>query len=101
MKSKKVEAILERSGPCLSTALAERLVKLYGVSAPNARQLIQRSGVKRLKGIRFPHRTSFVYLTSQYGSIYFLTHSSTLSSPPITLVATGYRHFRIEGRLAH
>ncbi|MFG9350526.1 hypothetical protein ACEP28_34500, partial [Pseudomonas aeruginosa] len=64
MKSKKVEAILERSGPCLSTALAERLVKLYGVSAPNARQLIQRSGVKRLKGIRFPHRTSFVYLTS-------------------------------------
>ena len=68
MKSNKVEAILERSAPCLSSSLAEKLVKLYGVSASNARQLIQRSDVKRLKGINFPHRTSFVYLTSQYGS---------------------------------
>lgn len=68
MKSKKVEAILERLGPCLSSSLAERLITLYGVSASNARQLIQRSDVKRLKGISFPHRTSFVYLTSQYGS---------------------------------
>ncbi len=71
MKSNKVEAILEYSGPCLSSTLAERLVKTYGVSASNARQLIQRSQAKRLKGISFPHRTSFVYLTSQYGSIYF------------------------------
>ena len=68
MKSNKVEAILERSGPCLSSSLAEKLVKLYGVSASNARQLIRRSDVKRHKGINFPHRTSFVYLTSQYGS---------------------------------
>ncbi|MEN1259138.1 hypothetical protein [Pseudomonas aeruginosa] len=88
MKSKKVEAILERSGPCLSTALAERLVKLYGVSAPNARQLIQRSGVKRLKGIRFPHRTSFVYLTSQYGSIYFF--DSLIDALKSTNHACGY-----------
>lgn len=88
MKSSKVEAILERSGPCLSSALAERLVKLYGVSAPNARQLIQRSGVKRLKGISFPHRTSFVYLTSQYGSIYFF--DSLIDALKSTNHACGY-----------
>ena len=71
MKTDRVEAILERGGPCLSNALAEELVRRFGVSASNARQLIKRSSAKRLKGISFPHRASFVYLTSQYGSMIF------------------------------
>jgi hypothetical protein len=66
-----VESILEHWGPCLSNALAQELVRRFGVSAPNARQLIKRSTAKRLKGISFPHRASFVYLTSQYGSMIF------------------------------
>lgn len=71
MKSDRVEAVLKHSGPCLSNVLAEELVRRYGVSSINARQLITRSTVKRLKGISFSHRSSFVYLTSQYGSRIF------------------------------
>lgn len=71
MKTGRVEAILENLGPCLSNVLAEELIRRFGVSASNARQLITRSTVKRLKGISFPHRASFVYLTSQYGSKIF------------------------------
>lgn len=71
VKKDRVEAILEHWGPCLSNLLAEELVRRYGVSAPNARQLIKRSSAKRLKGISFPHRASFVYLASQYGSMIF------------------------------
>lgn len=71
MKSDRVEAILEHWGPCLSNILAEELVRRYGVSSTNARQLIKRSTAKRLKGVSFPHRSSFVYLTSQYGSRIF------------------------------
>lgn len=88
MKSKKVEAILEHWGPSLSSTLAERLVENYGVSAPNARQLIQRSSAKRLKGISFPHRTSFVYLTSQYGSQNFF--DSLIGALKDTNHACGY-----------
>lgn len=71
MKTGRVEAILEHWGPCLSKLLAEELVRRFKVTAPNARQLIKRSTAKRLKGINFPHRASFVYLTSQYGSMIF------------------------------
>lgn len=71
MSTGRVESILEHWGPCLSNALAQELVRRFGVSAPNARQLIKRSTAKRLKGISFPHRASFVYLTSQYGSMIF------------------------------
>ncbi|WP_152546641.1 MULTISPECIES: hypothetical protein [Pseudomonas putida group] len=88
MKSKKVEAILEHWGPSLSSTLAEKLVEIYGVSAPNARQLIQRSSAKRLKGISFPHRTSFVYLTSQYGSQKFF--DSLIGALKDTNHACGY-----------
>ncbi|WP_217191337.1 hypothetical protein [Pseudomonas shirazica] len=88
VKSKKVEAILEHWGPSLSSTLAERLVEVYGVSAPNARQLIQRSSAKRLKGISFPHRTSFVYLTSQYGSQNFF--DSLIDALKTTNHACGY-----------
>lgn len=71
MKTGRVEAILENWGPCMSNVLAEELIRQFGVSAANARQLITRSTAKRLKGISFPHRASFVYLTSQYGSMIF------------------------------
>ena len=71
MSTGRVEFILERRGPCLSNELAQELVRKFGVSAPNARQLIKRSTAKRLKGISFPHRAAFVYLTSQYGSMIF------------------------------
>ncbi|HBT56591.1 MAG TPA: hypothetical protein DEA92_05505, partial [Pseudomonas sp.] len=71
MKTGRVEAVLENLGPCLSNVLAKGLVSQFGVSASNARQMIKRSTAKRLKGISFPHRASFVYLTSQYGSMIF------------------------------
>lgn len=71
MKSDRVEVVLEHWGPCLSNILAEELVRRYGVTPTNARQLIKRSTAKRLKGISFPHRSSFVYLTGQYGSQIF------------------------------
>lgn len=71
MKTGRVEVILEQWGPCLSNVLAEELIRRFGVSAANARQLITRSTAKRLKGISFPHRASFVYLASQYGSMLF------------------------------
>ncbi|WGT34985.1 MULTISPECIES: hypothetical protein [Pseudomonas] len=71
MKKDRVEAILEHWGPCLSNELADELVRRFRVSRPNARQLIVRSTAKRLKGISFPHRASFVYLPSQYGSMIF------------------------------
>src|SRR6218665_567215 len=67
----KVETILEARGPCLSNELADALEERYRVSGSNARQLITRSPAKRLKGLSFPHRTSFIYLTSQYGSMIF------------------------------
>lgn len=71
MKTGRVESILGKRGPCLSNELADELVSRLGVSDSNARQLISRSATKRLKGISFPHRASFVYLTSQYGSMIF------------------------------
>lgn len=71
MKKGRVEAILEHWGPCLSSALADELVRRFGVSTSNARQLIKRSTAKRLKGISFPHRVGFIYLTPQYGSMIF------------------------------
>tara|TARA_R110001606_G_C15397931_1_gene652456 strand:+ start:4747 stop:6342 length:1596 start_codon:yes stop_codon:yes gene_type:complete len=71
VKTGRVEAVLENLGPCLSNVLAKGLVSQFGVSASNARQMIKRSTAKRLKGISFPHRASFVYLTSQYGSMIF------------------------------
>lgn len=88
MKSSKVEVVLEHWGPCLSSTLAGKLVNQYGVTAPNARQLIQRSAAKRLKGISFPHRTSFVYLTSQYGSQIFF--DSLIDALKSTNHACGY-----------
>lgn len=71
MNSDRVEMVLEHWGPCLSNVLAEELVRRYQVSPANARQMIKRSATKRLKGISSPHRATFVYLVSQYGSLIF------------------------------
>nr|WP_319528432.1 hypothetical protein [Pseudomonas laurentiana] len=88
MKASRVEVILEHWGPCLSNVLADELVRRFGVSASNARQLIKRSTTNRLKGISFPHRSTFVYLTNQYGSMIFFDR--LVEALKVTNHACGY-----------
>lgn len=71
-----VEETLRKLGPSLSTKVASHLMNTYGLTPATARQRISRSGpeVLKLKGIRFPHRTEFLYLRSQYGSNLFFNN---------------------------
>lgn len=64
---------LQKIGPCLSTELAEYLIKTHGLSPVSARQRISRSepGVKKLGHLPFPKKSRFVYLESQYASYIF------------------------------
>jgi hypothetical protein len=61
-----ISAILRKSGPQLSSAVAAQLI-YQGATPGNARKLIQRAGdsILRLPEIRFPHRESFLYLPDQ------------------------------------
>lgn len=65
----KVELILAKHGPQLSTDVAQKLAAIHGMSRDAARQAISRSftTVRRLKGIVFPHRARFLYLDTHYG----------------------------------
>ena len=63
--------LLKKHGPCLSSKLAELIIKDRQISAENARKLISRavlSGeIHSLKNM-FPKREHFVYLKGAYGS---------------------------------
>lgn len=65
----KVELILAKDGPQLSTDVAKKLMNLHGMTSEAARQAISRSNtkVRRLRGIVFPHRARFLYLDMHYG----------------------------------
>ena len=69
-----VEAILDSDGPCLSSALAKKLVAM-GLSAEAARQRTSRAGghVKRLRGLSLPNRERFLFVQGQFGSPEFKT----------------------------
>ena len=65
-----LEKILSITGPCLSSELAETLVKNFGLTPSAARKRISRSSenIHKLSYIVFPHRSRFVYLTKEYAS---------------------------------
>lgn len=62
-----VHVLLERHGPCLSSVLRSHLEQA-GLSPEAARQQVSRSksDIRRLSGIRFPHRESFLFLPEQF-----------------------------------
>lgn len=66
-----ISKLLQKQGPCLSSKLAELIIKERGISSENARKLISRavlSGeIHSLKNM-FPKREHFVYLKGAYGS---------------------------------
>lgn len=70
--SSAVQALLSSQGPMLSADLAKRL-EATGVTAVNARKLIQRASgaVSRLSGVRFPRNEQFLYIGDDFGSSKF------------------------------
>lgn len=65
-----IESFLDREGPCLTSAVTDHLVKVYGVAPAAARKRISRAAgnVKRLAYITFPRKARFVYLSKDFGS---------------------------------
>lgn len=63
-------------GPCLSTDLADHLMKVHGLSAEAARQRVSRApaDVRRLGHLPFPRKARFVYLQSQFASDSYWTN---------------------------
>lgn len=61
---------LEQHGPCLTTDLANHLVKTRKIKPATARQQVHRMSpeIKRLAYITFPRNARFVYLVRDYGS---------------------------------
>lgn len=59
---------LKKTGPCLSSELAEALVEQHGLSPEAARQRVSRGapGVNKLKSLKFPNRSVFVYFQEDY-----------------------------------
>jgi hypothetical protein len=118
-----VSQLLRAGGPCLSSALARRLMTATGVTNDYARKLIQRSGsdVLVLEDIRFPRNEQFLFLqehrnTSQFwrslieafdstGSVYGLAVNSLMARENIVPLT----HFgiisgspgRLKGHLSH
>ena len=68
-----IEKILKQKGPSLSSEIAEILQNVEGISKEAARKRISRmpDSIKRLKGISFPNRESFIFLEGQFGNIDF------------------------------
>lgn len=68
-----IESLLEQIGPCLSSRIASELKK-RGMSAEAARKRISRAGgkVRRLLGLSFPNRESFLFLEGEFGNSDFL-----------------------------
>lgn len=65
-----ISKLLQKQGPCLSSKLAELVIKERGVSPENARKLISRSvqsgEINSLKNM-FPKREHFLYTKEAYG----------------------------------
>lgn len=59
---------LKSLGPCLSTELAQHLVKIHGISQATARQRVARAAapVKKLKHLPFARGVRFVYLEQDF-----------------------------------
>lgn len=66
-------AALTKLGPCLSTDLADYLVKTHGLSPEAARQRVSRAPpeVKRLAHLPFARKARFLYLEKEYLSPYY------------------------------
>jgi hypothetical protein len=64
---------LKSLGPCLSTELAQHLVKTHGISPATARQRVARAAgpVKKLKHLPFARGVRFVYLEKDFRSPYY------------------------------
>jgi hypothetical protein len=64
---------LKSLGPCLSTELAQHLVKTHGISQATARQRVARAAgpVKKLKHLPFARGVRFVYLEKDFRSPYY------------------------------
>ncbi|UJT80976.1 hypothetical protein L1P06_18680 (plasmid) [Edwardsiella piscicida] len=65
-----LDKILNEQGPCLTSELAETLVKKFGLTPVAARKRISRgtNNIKKLSYIIFPHRARFIYLKKDYAS---------------------------------
>jgi len=70
MSKVNLEKILLERGPCLSSELADILVKNFGLTPVAARKRISRGtqNIKKLSYIIFPHRARFIYLKEDYSS---------------------------------
>jgi hypothetical protein len=103
-----IEEIMRVMGPCLSSDLADALVKAHKISPATARKRISRhKNLKRLAYLPFPRNARFVYLQRDYASPKFwralskalidntLSHGGALAA----LMARGglmpQRHFEI------
>lgn len=64
---------LKQLGPCLSTDLADFLIKNYGLKPAAARQRISRAGpeVKRLGHLPFQRQARFLYLQGDFASPWY------------------------------
>jgi hypothetical protein len=64
---------LKSLGPCLTTELAQLLVKTHGISQATARQRVARAAgtVKKLKHLPFARGVRFVYLEKDFRSPYY------------------------------
>jgi hypothetical protein len=65
-----VENFLDTHGPCLSSDVADYLVKTLAISPVAARKRVSRLGgnVRRLGYVTFPRKARFLYLEQQFGS---------------------------------
>lgn len=65
-----ISEFLEINGPALSSDIARHLICEKGMSPAAARKRVSRGGqdLKRLQGLVFPHKASFVYLNHQFAS---------------------------------
>lgn len=67
--SELIEKLLQREGPMLSSALADRLIQTHALAPATARKRVSRApGLRRLAGLVFPRNARFVYLDQQFGS---------------------------------
>lgn len=67
-----IEDIMQVRGPCLSSELADALVKDHRLTPATARKRISRHDkLKRLAYLPFPRNARFVYLQRDYGSPWF------------------------------
>ena len=73
MKKTIVRQVLENSGPCISSDLAERIKWQHPSMSPEAiRKMISRStDIGKLPFLKFSHNRRFIYLKDDFGSFNF------------------------------